>query len=297
MSIVGSEQRLTLPDGRIVSFADQGRQVDPVVLYCHGFAGCRYEAQILGPMLNAYNVRLVAIDRPGYGHSSRDRHHSLQSWVADARVLLNHLNIAHCRVLGVSGGAPYALAFAYAAAHMVGRVAIVGGLGPPVAITANRQAFIPAVRAAWDCAARHPRAVAPLAWLVVSLLRLRLAVGARIGIAGGHDAAILADDRIQTILRQSQIEGLRTGGEGARDDLRLYVRPWGFTLTSIDAPVDVWHGRADRVVPVAIGEFIVRALPQGQPHFVAGEGHYSLPVRYAAEIITALLADHRGVSP
>lgn len=284
------EQRLTLADGRVVSFADYGGRDEPVILYCHGFAGCRYEARLLEPVLTAHGVRLVAIDRPGYGYSDRDRQRSLLSWARDAREVLDRLGIGRCDVLGVSGGAPYALAFAYADASAVERMAIVCGLGPPAAIAANRQAFIPVIRAGWDGVTRHPHAAPALAWLVVAVLRLRLVLGVRIGIAGGRDTQVLADTRIQAILRQSQTEGLRSAGVGACDDLQLYLRPWGFALTAIRARVDVWHGQADRVVPLAVGEYMVRRLPRGRPHFVEGEGHYSLPVHCAGDIIAALCA-------
>ena len=55
-----------------------------------------------------------------------------------------------------------------------------------------------------------------------------------------------------------------------------FIRPWGFELTSIRAPVHVWQGRHDRMVPFAHGQWLASHIPTAIPHLFDDEGHLSL---------------------
>jgi pimeloyl-ACP methyl ester carboxylesterase len=69
-------------------------------------------------------------------------------------------------------------------------------------------------------------------------------------------------------------DALRRGGGGMAQDLALFSRPWGFGPKDIrGVPVFLWHGEADRIVPVAIGRYYAREIPGCQARFYAGEEH------------------------
>ena len=57
-------------------------------------------------------MRIIAIDRPGYGGSSLRKSRKILDWPAAVEQLAKHLQLSEYRVLGASGGAPYALACA-----------------------------------------------------------------------------------------------------------------------------------------------------------------------------------------
>lgn len=101
------EGRVRLPDGRWVQYLDIGPPTAPVVLCCHGIPGSRQEIGWAAPVLagSGVPVRLLAWNRPGYGGSA---------WALDAATVLEGLGVYRCAVLGASGGAPFALAFAAA---------------------------------------------------------------------------------------------------------------------------------------------------------------------------------------
>jgi hypothetical protein len=46
-------------------------------------------------------------------------------------------------------------------------------------------------------------------------------------------------------------EAFRQGGVGVRADLAVASRPWGFPLNEVTVPTWLWHGAADRDVPIA----------------------------------------------
>lgn len=67
------DQVLTLPDGRKVGFNDYNEGMAPSatpVIYCHGGPGCRILDNKAISVARGHNLRIVAIDRPGYGLSS-----------------------------------------------------------------------------------------------------------------------------------------------------------------------------------------------------------------------------------
>lgn len=61
---------ITMHDGRIVGFADHGSPAQPAVLWCHGGPGNRLEPLLVADDAARAGLRLVGIDRPGYGRST-----------------------------------------------------------------------------------------------------------------------------------------------------------------------------------------------------------------------------------
>ncbi|MGB6455508.1 MAG: hypothetical protein WBH47_13590, partial [Streptosporangiaceae bacterium] len=71
--------------------------------------------------------------------------------------------------------------------------------------------------------------------------------------------------------------GLRPGIDGWRDDDLAFVRDWGLSL-NVGAPVAVWQGDQDHMVPAAHGAWLAAHVPGTRSHFVPGAGHLSLPM-------------------
>jgi pimeloyl-ACP methyl ester carboxylesterase len=73
--------------------------------------------------------------------------------------------------------------------------------------------------------------------------------------------------------------GLLPGIDGWRDDDLAFLKGWGFPVAATDggAPVCVWQGDEDRMVPFAHGEWLASHIPATRAHFSAGTGHMNLP--------------------
>jgi pimeloyl-ACP methyl ester carboxylesterase len=135
---------------------------------------------------------------------------------------------------------------------------------------------------------RHWRA----AWLVMAAMRQ----GTRFGLFKPHkviDAASNPRDAacLTPALRRDLIaawrEGLRTGVAGAVSDARIYATGWGFDFTAITAPVSIWHGSADIVIPPAT--LCAWDGMTAQRHVLEGEGHYSLALTRTPDVIAGLI--------
>lgn len=84
-------------------------------------------------------------------------------------------------------------------------------------------------------------------------------------------------------------EMLRSGNRGAIWDARVFTSPWRFQVEDIRMKVHLWYGEADRNVPLQMGEYYKRAIPECAATFYPGEGHFIMYSR-AEEILKALIS-------
>jgi pimeloyl-ACP methyl ester carboxylesterase len=79
----------------------------------HGKPGSRLVWQSEHTYAEARNIRLICIDRPGYGHSIVKSGRRMLDFMQDVEYLLDFLGVKTFNVLGASAGGPYVLAAAY----------------------------------------------------------------------------------------------------------------------------------------------------------------------------------------
>lgn len=124
-------QTMMLPDGRTLGYAEYGAADGrPVVLF-HGFPSSRLEAMGADAIARRCRLRLLALDRPGFGLSSPSPGRNIGDWPADVRAFAGHVKLERFAVFGGSGGGPYALACAAVLpANMMTSVGVLAGAGP-----------------------------------------------------------------------------------------------------------------------------------------------------------------------
>ena len=289
---------LALRDGRRLAYGEYGDPHGLPVIAFHGTPGGRHQLALLEEDARAAGVRLVVPDRPGYGDSDFVPRRRLAAWSDDVTVLADHLGLERFAVLGVSGGGPHALACAAALGPRVTATAVVSGVAPFT----------------WDNVAAQLRPGArPLAALITRtvLLRLMIAVGLwllrvlpAVVLAGyrrwlpAADVAVLDLPGVVDRFLAGARRFSRTAARAAVQDVRLFTGPWGIDLAAIAGPVEVWHGDADKTVPVEHGRWLAAQVPVGAFHECPGDGHLCLVTR-APEVFAALrrLADASGEAP
>ncbi|KAK7940772.1 uncharacterized protein PG986_013159 [Apiospora aurea] len=119
-------QQLTLPattdhDALVVSYTDAGRDAGddpksvPTMLYIPGMFSSRLFAVFpLHAMGQKLGVRVLAIDRPGMGHSTNvPLSQRLAVWLETVPALLKHLGIDHVSLVSHSAGTLYSLNLLY----------------------------------------------------------------------------------------------------------------------------------------------------------------------------------------
>lgn len=286
---------LRLADGRQLACCQFGDPAGAPVLYCHGFPGSGLEARFAAAAAHRAGVCLLAPDRPGFGRSDPRGAHELDAWSDDAVALLDALGLERAAVLGISGGAPYALGLAARRAERVAVVALIGPLGPLDGAdgTAGMSAL---ARLSFHLAHRRPRVQAGFFHVLAGGIRLSPERAFRLltGNLGRADRALLAQPDICRIWIDSLRAAVDQGADAAIAELRRYARPWPFAPAAIATPVRIWHGQADRVVPVAHGRRLARELPRVAAQWPRDEGHFSLPVNMIGTVLADLRAGVAG---
>lgn len=78
-------------------------------------------------------------------------------------------------------------------------------------------------------------------------------------------------------------------GRGQQVDTALITGAWDFDPGEIAAPVQLWHGEQDHNASPGMFHYLAQTIPKAHPRLVPGEGHISLIVNHAKEILRALI--------
>jgi pimeloyl-ACP methyl ester carboxylesterase len=280
---------LRLPDGRTLAWYDLGDRQGAPLLYTTGTPSSGLGGAIYDDAARRAGVRLISVDKPGYGHSTFDPQRSLLRYAEDVRVLADHLGLRRFAVAGESGGGPHVLAKAYALPDRVTVAIVLAGMGPGSEAWV-REGMKPMNKRLFWMAQHTP-------WL----LRLALTGMARSFSTEERRNAFAAkqlkvqpeaDNRLlETHPELLELVGygaagaFREGSRGAAQELAVFARPWGFGIEDIRCHVELWHGTEDVNVPVAVAREVVRRLPDCTAHIVDGAGH-----ALALEHVDAILA-------
>lgn len=74
------------------------------------------------------------------------------------------------------------------------------------------------------------------------------------------------------------------GSQGWWDDSYGLIRPWGFDLADISAPVLLLHGRQDKFVPFAHGQWLATHIPGVEARMLEDDGHLTLQEHRVSEV-------------
>lgn len=272
-----------LADGRRLAYASLGPPDGFPVIYLHGAVGTALTATPeLVAAVERLGVRWISLSRPGFGRSDAHAARTLLTVASDVGELARRHGWPQLAVVGVSSGGPYALACGYALPGLVAAVGVTAGISPLCA--PHRVPGLPlATRAGLCLLATAPRSSAAVLGAATKLLRARPeAVVAALG--GGAAPAVHA-------LAAATERGVR----GIVDDYLVCTRPWGFAPSAITAPVHVWHGGRDRLVPAGHAAQLAAAVPRGEASIEPDADHFFFR-RRSAEITERLVLAARGVA-
>jgi pimeloyl-ACP methyl ester carboxylesterase len=279
-----------LSDGRALGYAEWGPRNGFPVLGFHGTSLSRL-AHLGEDAPRAAGVRLILVDRPGYGLSDVQAGRTLLDWAGDVAELADGLEIDRFAVFGMSGGGPHAAACSYALPDRVSALGLVSSPAPVWDRPELRFSAPPHRRPMIELAERDPDLVARRLLEDCRAELERMAAGSRNGGKGDGpeaDQALMSDPDIRARFDAAKAETIARGPEGyARDLFLLYVAPWGFRPEEITVPTRIWHGDEDAAVSPRIAEFFAETIPRSRLHLIPGAGHLLL-WSHAEEILRSL---------
>jgi pimeloyl-ACP methyl ester carboxylesterase len=253
-------------DGRSLAYAQMGQLDGSPLLYFHGNPGSRldWDHPLNRPVLNGSGVRLIGIDRPGFGGSTHQSRRRYADWPADVLTVANVLELERFAILGYSGGAPYTIACALAFPERLTFVGIVSGVDPTRTLQFGRGVNKRKVMKRW-------------------LFRLTPAVGrwyikqtspAKYARLATHPVDHATHPGAEEFIADAYAEATRNGPHGLAEEWRLRDTPSGLDLAGVECPVRLWHGESDGAVPLHHAEHVVKLVPKAQLEVLPGVGHF-----------------------
>jgi pimeloyl-ACP methyl ester carboxylesterase len=237
-------------------------------------------------------LRVVMAARPGYEGSTPRPGRTVADVTGDVGQVLDALGAAQFVSIGFSGGGPHSLA---CAALLPGRclaAASVAGVGPYGVDGLDFLAGMgPENIEEFGLALRGADALTP--WLEKQAAELGSIEGEQIvaslgGLISGADAGVLTGE-FADYLASSVRGAISEGVAGWRDDDLAFTADWGFSLDALAAPVAIWQGDQDMMVPFAHGQWLAARIPGARAHLEPGAGHLTMTVTAIDRILDDLL--------
>jgi pimeloyl-ACP methyl ester carboxylesterase len=276
------DAQLVLPDGRRLGYAEWGRPDGTPVLLLHRSPGSR----LFDPdpsVTSAAGVRLVTVDRPGYGQTDPVGEPSRSAVAEDVVALADALELDDLPVLGWSGGGQFAFAPVIALGDRVRSFSLLATPAPDHVLP-------------WWPDELRPELPALLADPVAATIGLTEA-NAWYGDnpdallesdPGPSDARVRDRPGVRAALSRMWREGARQGGAGIAFDIIAGAIDDTVPVDRVSVPTRLWYGADDFIGP-AHGEWYAAGLASATLTVLPDAGHL-LPIEHWAAILDAALA-------
>jgi pimeloyl-ACP methyl ester carboxylesterase len=285
-----------LGDGRVLAADDVGDPKGVPVLYLHGSPDSRLARHPDDRIAAWHGVRLVAVDRPGYGWSDPQPRPDPVAWAADVAVLLDHLGIERCSVAAWSAGAPWAFGLGVALPARVKQITTYGCLAPVEAFGDPAVVDASGVRAGVVEELAAGLSVDELAEQFVAVLAPPAPVDldlAREVVTEAYSPRARADVEavpglLDQLARSLAAAVERHAGAGIAADVAVQFGPQpAVPLHEVRRPVTLVHGARDPIAGPAVGEWLRSRLQHQESWFEVWEhGHQGLLVDWPRWLAT-----------
>ena len=291
---------MTLSDGRRVDTYVGGDPDGPAVLVQHGMPQCRLVATHLDDGARAAGVRLLALSRPGFGHSSWAEP-SLASCGRDALDVAAALGADTFAVLGISFGGPFAAATAATDPERVTALGICVGIGPWRILDADDPELAAEIDIlALDDQGRTDEAVDAYRELMAGVFDDILAEESNEELMVAFDTLVAPDGTPDVDLSAFPPQWRERFARDVREALTTYDgmahdniaagRDWDIDLTAIRQPTYLWYGANDDLLPIKHARWWQAHVPHAQLTIRPGTSHGGAYFVHSEDMFRTLMA-------
>lgn len=283
-----------MPDGRVIEYWEGGDPAGRPMIMHPGTPETRVMGKWGHDAAVSTGVRLIALNRPGYGGSTTITAPTLMGPGRDTAALAADLGLDEYAVFGLSGGGSFAVATAVADPSHVRALGVVGGMGPWRILDGPPKdpegsiclAFHDAgdVAGAWDCMRRDvDRAYRHLAPLDDGALVDEF-------LAGLADGSRLLDDEAYRRLWAENLRVVLDNVDGSTFDNLAWGASWDIDPRDVATPTMLWYGELDTPCPPAHGRWYADRIAGSELVVLPGEGHMDVIDGHWPDVLTGLLA-------
>jgi pimeloyl-ACP methyl ester carboxylesterase len=269
---------MVLRDGRTLGYAVSGDPDGRPLLLFHGSPSSRLFFPDPSETAAA-GVRLITVDRPGYGRSDPQPGRQILDWPSDVEQLVDALGLQRFAVAAHSSGGPYALVCAVKLPERVTRVGLVSCVVPLDEVPAAAASLNHSERDLVELCRRDPNQAAErigkaASWLADDPDRFLSFP------RPAPDQRLLEEPSLRAMFATSVRESVQRGLAGYVSDEVLERCPWGFGLEEVRRDVSLWHGHHDGYIPLAHAEGMAKLLPNCRTHVDPDRAHGLILARW-----------------
>lgn len=263
---------------RRITYAEYGRPDGVPVVFLHGTPGSHRLGALLETAAQDHGVRVLAPDRPGYGHATPWPDRSVHDAAAFLLPVLDDAGVRTAGLIAFSGGAPYALSVAATRPDRINRVDVIAGVTPP-SVSEGTPAI---VRLLTGLATTTPSVLRGL-FRGQTWLAKRLAPAFVVGQYTANDETV--PDTAARIVKDDFVESFTNHRSGAVTEFQDTATDWNIDFNAIDADVSVWHGEHDTNVPIKGARRLVREIPTGELSVIDDADHLGTLLRSIPRVV------------
>jgi pimeloyl-ACP methyl ester carboxylesterase len=285
-----ADEGVMTADGRRIGYLMRGPANGQPVIYLHGMPSCRIEQRLFPEaVLDRFGIRLISIDRPGWGSTDPCEGDRIER-SADVVRVCDVLELDTVPIVAVSAGGSYALAFAAANSDRAERVVLVSAQMPYDDESAIRSlqpdqlALLPGLRLGRD----------PLVVEGCEEYRARLLVDPMGGFAptmatlSDREQRFCGQPWVRDAIGEEIREGLSARVDGLLDDLLAWPQAFEVPLHQVECPVHAVHGTADDWEPLPNLQRILAELDNSHLILLDGLNHFG-PILYPDLVMSLVL--------
>lgn len=237
--------KLIINEKLALSYAEYGNPNGFPILVQHGLIASIRDGNLFERLTTA-GARMICIARPGYGESSPYEINSIGEWGQLVTELTRELRLTQFDVLGMSSGAPYSYAIAWALPEVVRKVYIFSGI-PAM--------YDDQVLALWPFPIQKNADLDEMKKLAYELF--------------------LSNLTSSDLLKDDIKDSMANDCFGLALDFRLRCMDWGFKLSEVRQKVFMRHARFDGNVPLSTAELTAALLPKAALSVDDNDIHFS----------------------
>lgn len=225
-----SKQFITIDNKHKISYKIYGNG-ENTIIFLHGLIGSSWISPEWKKGIDEANVNLIVLDRIGHGGSSQFEMENVGNWISIIKQIVKELNINNADVIGLSAGAPYAYASAYALPNVIKKIWILSGV-PAVYEDSIIKHYSKESQTIYKSFIE--KTVSEIQEYYVNQLKRALEHLKE----GGEDYIVKTIE-----------EALNQNCYGMALESKLQILPWKLQLSDIQQPIVMYHAKEDEMVP------------------------------------------------
>ncbi len=282
------EQRVILPDGRVLSWFEYGSSKGRPIIVLGALSGGAPYHPPHHAWYCANNLRIINIVRPGYGTSTYKPNMQFAGFTQDIVFLCSHLNLHKPVMAANCVGGTYAMCAAATETQLFERLGVLGSMVPLEhweldKLDSMHTLFLRIHRAS-------PYLFAMFMRLAQRGMRRapEKSYDNMVKAFGGSDGIVLRDPIRRARFIKSMTETLYQGNEIVINEYQWLQDDWGVDLTKIAIPTLMWHGEDDPTVSINSARATAAVIPNAVFKSLPGHGKFLVHSVWE-EFLTALL--------